>query len=142
MLHANCFFTHFGIFEGSDAFRRDLDKLEKWPNVSIMKFNKTRSCTWAGVILNISRVERDEWTGSSCEDYLGTFMHSQAHIGCEVSVRVCSPECQLRHGLPQKQRDQLGQGGEAILPLCSLIRPHLEHCISSGAPNRRRMWPS
>lgn len=121
LLHANCFFTHFGISGGSDTYQRDLGRLEKWASVNIMKCNKARSCRWTGAIPNISTVERGEWTGSSCEEKdLGILVDSQTHIGYEVAVCVCSPECQLCHGLPQKQCEQQDEGGE-VIPHCSAL---------------------
>lgn len=103
---------------------------------------QSQVCTWPEAIPHISTVERGERTGSSCEEKdLGILVDSQTHAGYEMAVCVCSPECHMCHGLPQKQCDQPGEGGGVILPLYpALMRAHLEHCISSGVPNIRWMW--
>ncbi|KAJ7421298.1 RNA-directed DNA polymerase from mobile element jockey-like protein [Willisornis vidua] len=50
--------------EGRDAILRDLDRLEQWPSVNLMKFNKAKSCTLEWSVPSIST----EWgmKGLSC----------------------------------------------------------------------------
>ncbi|GAB0198168.1 cAMP-dependent protein kinase inhibitor alpha [Grus japonensis] len=101
--------------EGRDAVQRDLDRLERWVHVNLMKFNKAK-CK----VLHLGRgnPKRNyrlgrEWIESSLEvKDLGGSVDEKLNM----SWQSCSPESQPCPRLHQKQRDQQRGQGRGFCP--------------------------
>jgi len=122
--------------EGQDAVQRDLDKLEKWACVNLMRFNKPSagSCSWFGTApaTNTSwrmkglraALLRRTWGMDEKLD-----MSHQCALAAQNASRILG--C-IKRSVASRSR-------EAILPLYSaLVRPHLECCIQLWGPQHER----
>ena len=108
------------MLEGRDAIQRDLDRLERWAHVNLMKFNKAK-CK----VLHLGqgnpqyqyRLDR-EWIEKSPEEKdLGVLVDER--LGHAQQCAAHSPESQLYPGLHQKKCGQQVKGGDSapLLPL-------------------------
>ncbi|KAK4810498.1 LOW QUALITY PROTEIN: hypothetical protein QYF61_004278 [Mycteria americana] len=101
--------------EGRDVIQRDLDKLEKWAHVNLMRFKEAK-CKALHLGQGNPQYKYklgDEWIGSSPVDTQCAFAAQKANciLGC------------IKRSVASRSR-------EVILPLYSaLVRPHLEYCI-------------
>jgi len=112
-----------------DAIQRDLDSLEQWSKLKLIRFNKSKR-----KVLHVDR-------GNALYQYKledETIEHSPAkkNLGFLVDEKLdMSQQCALtdqkaNHILGCIRRRMPSRVREVILPLYSaLIRPHLEYCI-------------
>jgi len=123
--------------EGRHAIQRDLDKLESWACVNLMKFNKNKCkvlYTGQGKPKHKYRLSEAQIESSPEEKDLGVLVDEKLNMTrqCVLTAQKSS------HILGCIKRSVASRLRDVILHLCSaLVRPHLEACIQLWNPQHR-----
>jgi len=124
--------------EGRDANHQDLERLERWAQVTLMKFSKSKS-----KVLHVGRGNPKhkyglggEWIESSPEEEdLGVLVDKKLSMTKQCVLTAQKANCFL--GCIKST--SASRSREVILSLYStLVRPHLESCVQLWSPQHKK----
>jgi len=124
--------------EGRDAIQRDLERLERWACVNLMRFNKAKCevlhLGWGNPKYKYRLV--GEWIESSPEGKdFGVLVDKKLNMTCQCVLTAQKANCILGC----IKRSVASRSREGILPLNSaLVRPHLESGIWLWGPQHKK----
>ena len=123
--------------EGRDSIQGDLDRLERWTNANLMKFNKAK-CK----VLHMGQGNPKhryslcrEWLEGSPEKDLGVSIDERFNMSWQCALAAQK----ANRILGCIKRNVTSRSREGILPLYSaLMRPHLEYCVQFWGPQHKK----
>jgi len=113
-------------------------RLESWPCVNLMKFNKAKCKVLHMGRGNLKHKYRlgAEWIESSpAQKDLTVLVDEKLNTTRQCELTDQKANCTLGY----IKRSMASRSREGILPLCSaLVRPHLESCVQLQSPQHRK----
>ncbi|KFQ74174.1 hypothetical protein N335_08388, partial [Phaethon lepturus] len=117
---------------------RDLNKLEEWAHMNIMRFNKAKCRVLhlgQGTPQYHYRLRDEGMESSPAEKDLGALVDEKLDMSQQRALAAQATNCILGH----IQSGAASRSREGILPLCSaLVRPHLQSCVQLWSPQHSK----
>jgi len=120
--------------EGQEAWQRDVDSLEHWAMINVIKFNKSNCQILHLGQSNVRHKYKlgEEWLESSpAEGDLGVLIDSRLCMSQQHALAAHRVSCMLgciKHSITSWSKEVM------IPPYSALARPHLEYGVQFWAP--------